>query len=346
MRTRVPFRLAWGWLALLLAVPAAAQRPLPEVHVIATGGTIASTPDGSLSGDALIAALPGLDTLARVSVEQFANVGSSQITPDHWLGLSRRIAEVFHARPALAGVVVTHGTDTMEETAYFLHLTLDDARPVVVTGAMRPARAIGADGPANLVAAIRAAVDPAARGRPGLVLMEDELHAAHTVTKTNTTRVDAFVSTSGGPLGVVDPDDVVWHVPASPGPLRGAFDLDGVEALPRVDIVYGYAGADGAALPAYAEAGARGLVLASVGRGNLPRAQRQAVADAVERGLLVAISSRVNGGRVPVGRPRAGGAGGAFGAGELNPHKARVLLMLALTRSSDPTDVARLFDAR
>lgn len=337
-------------LASLVAGTAPASGQLPRVHVIATGGTIASTPDGSLSGEALLAALPGLDTVAEITVEQFSNVGSSQITPEHWLGLSRRIAGLYASDSGLAGVVVTHGTDTMEETAWFLHLVHDDDRPVVVTGAMRPARAIGADGPANLMGSIRVAADPRARNRSVLVLLNDEIHAAPAVTKTNTTRVDAFVSTRGGPLGVVDPDGIRWHAPPAPGPLRGAFGIP--DGLPRVEIAYAYGGADGTAMRAFADVGARAVVIATVGRGNLPSGQREALRELVGRGLVVALSSRVNGGRVPVGVPRVpgdstGGATGAtFGAGELNPQKARVLLMLALSTTQDPTEIARFFDAR
>jgi L-asparaginase len=310
----------------------------PRVHLIATGGTIAHTPAGPLTGEALVAAVPGLDRVARLTVEQFLNVGSSQITPQNWHRLALRIQELFRTEPDLAGVVVTHGTDTMEETAFFLHLTLDDPRPVVVTGAMRPADAAGADGPANLMNAVRLAVDPAARDRPVMVLMNDQVHAAPAAAKAHTTHVDAFVSSWGGPIGVADPDRVAWHTPPHPGPLRGAFVLTADHELPRVDIVYAFAGADGAGIRAAAHAGARGVVLATLGRGNLPAAQREAVAGFVAGGGVAVLSSRTQAGRVP-----DPGHHGVVGAGDLNPQKARVLLMLALARGLDPDAIQRLF---
>jgi L-asparaginase len=324
--------------------PAAASAAgLPHVHVIATGGTIAHTPDGLLTGDALLAALPGLERVARVTVEQFLNVGSSQITPEHWLGLALRIAGLLREQPELAGIVVTHGTDTLEETAFFLHLTVADPRPVVVTGAMRPARAPGADGPANLLAAIRVAADAAARGRPVLAVVGDEIHAAPAVAKAHTTRPDAFVSTFGGILGSADADGVAWHAPPAAGALRGAFPPAPAAVLPRVDVVYAYAGADGNAVGAAAAAGARGLVVAAVGRGNLPAALREAVARFAAEGGVVALASRTQAGRVPA---EAAGVGGrVVAAGELNPQKARVLLMLALAADRSAARVDEWFRA-
>ncbi len=332
---------------LLAAAPGPAQArdvaghgDPPRVHVIATGGTIAYTPDGSLTGEALVAALPGLERVARVSVEEFLNVGSSQITPDHWLRLSLRIQDIYRQQPDLAGVVVTHGTDTLEETALFLHLTVADARPVVVTGAMRPAQAAGADGPANLMNAVRLAADTTARDRPVLVLMNDRIHAAPGVQKAHTTRVDAFVSVWPGVLGVTDPDLVSWQLPAAPGPLRGAFPVMQETRLPRVDIVYAYAGADGSAVRAAADAGARGVVVATVGRGNMPAAQREAVNAFATGGGAAVLASRTQAGRVPVDP-----SGGIMGAGDLSPQQARVLLILALTTTTDLGEAARLFQA-
>jgi L-asparaginase len=334
-------------LPLVLLLPAAASGPaaaqhaaaadtLPRVHVIATGGTIAATPDGSLSGAALIAALPGAEGIAHVSVEQLLNVGSSQITPADWLHLSVRIDSLYRADPQLAGIVVTHGTDTMEETAFFLHLTLGHGRPVVVTGAMRPARAVGADGPANLMNAIRVAADAGAGDRPVMILMNDELHAAPAAVKLHTTRTDAFASTWGGVLGVADVDGVTWHTPAARGPLQGSFPVAGDTRLPRVDIVYSYAGGDGSAIRAAAASGVNGLVVAAVGRGNLPAAQREALREFESRHGIAVLSSRTQSGRVPE-------VGGVIGAGELNPQKARVLLMLLLAASAAPHEVALAF---
>src|SRR5688572_10128758 len=183
------------------ASPLIAQDSLPDVHVIATGGTISNTGGDRLTGDQLVKSLPGIERVARVTVEQFANVASGSITQTNWRDLALRINELYRTRPELRGIVVTHGTDTMEETAYFLDLTVASCRPVIVTGAMRQATAIGADGPANLFDAISTAASPAAERRGTMVLLNDEIFAARDVTKIHTTRPDAFDSPTRGPLG-------------------------------------------------------------------------------------------------------------------------------------------------
>ena len=337
------------------ATPAAASpAPRPRVHLVATGGTIASTnyyapgeQQGKIGVEQLLRAVPALDTVASVSAQQFANVASSAITPTMWLALARGIADTLRARPELSGVVVTHGTDTMEETAYFLDLTVADPRPLVVTGAMRPADGVGIDGPANLLHAVRVAASPAARGRGAMVLMNDEIMAARDATKANTARPDAFVAPVRGTLGVADPEGVVFHRLPTRAP---TFDLAAVRELPRVDIVYGYAGADGAVVDALVTAGARGLVVAASGRGSMSPLQREAVERAVAKGVVVVVGSRAGAGSVAVGegvRRRAGQPDrpGTVGTGDLNVQKARVLLMLALTRTQDPREVARIFRA-
>ena len=200
------FRSAFAGLAafLLVSVPVGAQE-LPVVRVIATGGTIASRPgDDQLTGSALIEAVPQLAGVAQVEVEEFSRIGSSGMTPDHWLLLAKRINELLDAEPDISGIVVTHGTDTMEETAYFLHLTIKDLRPVVLTGSMRSATAISADGPANLLTAVRVAADTNAGGRGVLVVLNDEVHSARDVRKTDNNRIDTFLSAEWGALGVVD----------------------------------------------------------------------------------------------------------------------------------------------
>jgi L-asparaginase len=335
--------------AVLLAWSAvgAAQQAGPGVHVVATGGTIASTNyysgQAALIGvAALLRAVPALDTIARISAQQFANVASSQITPAHWLALSRTIADTLRARPDLAGVVVTHGTDTMEETAYFLDLTVEDARPVVVTGAMRPSDGVGIDGPANLLNSVRVARDSAARGRGTMVLLNDEIFAARDVSKSNTVRPDAFTAPYRGALGVADPERIVFHRPAVRAP---AFDIRSVSELPRVDIAYAYAGADGSAIDAFAAAGAKGIVVAGVGRGGMTQPMREAVNRALAKGLIVVVGSRTGSGSVPVGSGRRGAAAATVGSGDLPVQKARVLLMLALTRVTTPAEVATIFAA-
>lgn len=331
--------------ALLLALPAAAraqQSPRPAVQVIGTGGTIGSAGDywkGSPTrvGIADLARIPGLDSVATVTTEQLWNVPSGAIGPPRWIELSRRVSAVLAAHPELAGVVVTHGTDTMEETAYFLDLTVGDPRPVVVTGSMRPSNMAGADGPANLMNAVRAASDPRTRGRGTLVLMDDRLFAARDVTKTNSTRVETFQAPERGPVAIVDPEGLFFRQP-SPDRSGAQFALGTLTALPRVDIVYSYAGADGALIDAAVAAGARGIVVAGVGRGGTTKEQDEALDRAKARGVIVVFGTRTGSGRVPSGRS-------SIGAGDLNPQKARVLLALALTRSGDAGEIRRIFDA-
>jgi len=312
----------------------------PAVHVLTTGGTIASRPGENLAGRELVAGVPELRDVARVTVEEFSDVGSSKMTPARWLELGRRIREVFHRRPELSGVVVTHGTDTMEETAYFLHLTLSDSRPVVVTGAMRPPGTPGADGPANLMDAVRAAASPASRGRGTLVAMNDELHGAAAVRKAHTSRPDAFVSPGTGPVGEVSLDTVAYDSPGEEAPMRGRFsDALSWDRLPRVRIAYSYPGADQRSVLGPGREGALGLVVASMGRGNLSAPQEEAVRTLVDRGVPVVMSSRTMAGPVPVGDP----GDGVLGAGRLCPQKARVLLGLGLTETGDPGELARMF---
>jgi len=328
------------------AVVGAQQSSPPEVLVMATGGTIAST--GNYYGDRggtvvhvtveqLVKAAPGIDKVATLSAEQFSNVASGAIGPTQWLELSKRITAAFAQRPQLAGVVVTHGTDTMEETAYFLDLTVAGDKPVIVTGAMRPADGIGADGPANLFNAVRSAAAPASRGRGAMVLMDDRLYAAREVTKTNTTRVETFQAPEHGPLAIADHDTIVFgrRRPAA----RQTFDISNVRELPRVDIIYSYGGADSVLIDAAVAAGAKGIVVAGVGAGGLASGQGGALRRAAQKGVAIVIGSRTGSGRV------AGGGRGTVSAGDLNVQHARVLLMLALTQTSDPAQLAKTFAA-
>ncbi len=328
--------------ALAHASSALAQASKPIVYVLGTGGTIGSAGDywGRNATRVPIEELvrvPGMDSVATVESEQFLNVSSSAIGPARWLELSRRITDLLRTRADLRGIVVTHGTDTMEETAYFLDLTVSDERPVVVTGSMRPSNMAGADGPANLMNAMRAAVDSASRGRGTMVLMDDRLFSARDVTKANSTRVEAFEAPERGPLAIVDPEGVSFRT-RSAGRTAAQFDISTVREMPRVDIIYAYAGADSVAIDAVVGAGAKGLVVAGVGRGGMTSSQGSALRRAVKNGVIVITSTRTGAGAVPVGR-----TGDFIGSGELNPQKARVLLSLALTRTSDPAQVRKIF---
>jgi L-asparaginase len=332
-----------GLACVLAGASAIAQTGRPVVLVLGTGGTIGSAGDywtGNATRVAIadLVHIPGIDSVATVESEQFLNVPSSSIGPVRWLELSRRISDVFRTRPEVRGIVVTHGTDTMEETAYFLDLTVSGERPVVVTGSMRPSNMAGADGPANLTDAIRVAIDTAARGRGTMVVMDDRLFAARDVTKTNSTRVETFQAPDRGPMAIVDPEGVFYRS-HSVGRNAAEFDITGLKDLPRVDVIYSYAGADSVAIDAVVAAGAKGLVIAGVGRGGMTGSQSAAVRRAAAQGVVVVTSTRTGSGRVPVGN-----SGNTMGAGDLNPQKARVLLSLALTKTSDPVQIRRIFN--
>ncbi len=322
----------------------AQTQELPRVRVIATGGTIAGrTTGGQLTGAQIVDAVPQLAEVAIIEVEEFSRIGSSAMTPDHWLRLARRINELFATDAELAGVVVTHGTDTMEETGYFLHLTVDDPRPVVMVGSMRNASAVSADGPANLLSAVRVATYPASKGAGVVVVLNDEIHSVRNVRKRDSNRVHTFGS-EWGPLGIVDSDEIVFrhevttrHTTSSETRLT-----TGVTELPQVPIVVDFTGNDGSALDARVEAGVPGVVVQAFGGGRASPGMRRAVADAAESGVRVVLASRV-----PEGRVLAGGgspSGGVVTAGDLSPHKARVLLMLALLEERTGAELQRLFD--
>ena len=355
-----PGRLAVLLAACLALPPVHAQAPsnpdLPVVWVLATGGTISgggssatSLTDyqvGALSGDDLVAALPALADHADVRVEQVANIGSPNITFDVWLRLARRIDAIFAGDPDVAGVVVTHGTNTLEETAYFLNLTVRHDRPVVLVGAQRPATAISADGPINLLNAVRTAASPAARGKGVLVVLNDEINAARDVTKTSTYRVETFNSRRLGFLGYVDADAVAFYrEPTKRHTADAEFDLAGITELPAVDIVYSYVEPSPVLIGALIEAGVDGIVLAGTGAGIVSAVELEALEQVLSlpadsRPVLVR-SNRTGSGRVvPLGRyDRLD----MIAADTLNPQKARILLMLALTTTRDRDEIRRIF---
>ncbi len=338
--------------AACLTVPAAgpAAQVKPRVHIIATGGTISNLGGNARrTGTELVAAVPGMANVAQVTVEQFSNIASGAITHDHWRSLAERVATVLREPNAPAGIVITHGTDTMEETAYFLDLTAPTCSPIVLTGAMRQADAAGADGPANLLNAVRVAAAPQARNQGALILMNDEIFRARDATKSNASRMDAFTAPNVGPVGFADPDSVVFLRPASARPCAPVFDAAVLSNLPRVDVVYAHVGSDSVLVDAAVAAGARGLVIAGVGRGGMPPALGRAVRRALDRGVMVAISSRTGSGRVGqtfnADTQSVAGRGAMVPAQELNPQKARILLMLGIAAKYDAPRLAALFRA-
>ena len=331
----------------------AAKPALPRVHLVATGGTISNRDGGRLTADDLAKSVPGVDRVATLTHEQFANVASSQITLDQWLQLSRRINALFAEDRGLAGVVVTSGTDTLEETAFFLHLTIRDARPVVVVGSMRNPSTLGYEGAANLLEGVRVAAEPSARGKGVLVVLNDEINSARDVTKTDALRLQTFQSPTHGLLGVVDRDRVTFFRQIlSRHTVTSEFDVKAVTALPRVDVFMAYQGASGDVIRAAVDAGAKGLVMAGAGAGALSGTQADGLEYAASKGVIIVAGTRTGAGRIiPVrGQPPANATPEQLRRREMTvqaedhiPVKARVLLMLALTRSQKRDEIQRIF---
>lgn len=329
-----------------------ANRLLPRIRLLATGGTIAGAQTtagargykaGTLSTKALIDAVPELAELAQLEVEQVVTIGSQDMDDAIWLRLAARTQAAADS-PEIAGVVITHGTDTMEETAFFLNLVLRTEKPVVLVGAMRPATAISADGPMNLYNAVAVAADPAAARRGVMVVANDEIHFAREVSKTNTTQVGTFRTTARGLAGLVNAGRLHLYAP----PVRrhtfaSAFAVSERTVLPRVEIIYAHAGMGRALIDAAVQAGARGLVIAGVGDGNLGAIAVAAAAEAVQAGVAVVRSSRTGGGVVERGIEIDDDTLGFIAADELNPQKARVLLMLGLTVTAIPARLQEMF---
>src|SRR5712692_7951631 len=330
---------------------------LPRVALILTGGTIDSVGKDRLDlawyieagkrlGDGeLLQQLPELKSIAEVQEIPFRRLPSHALVDKDWLDLVRTIHSIFEGDKA-DGMVITHGTNTIEETAYFLNLTLKTDKPVVVVGSMRPASALSADGYLNLVNAIKVAADPSSRGRGALLVMNDTIYSGRDVTNNSTYRVQAFQSRDLGPLGYADADGriVYYHQSLKKHTVATEFDIRGLNSLPRVDVVVSYVGADGKMIEASAAAGARGIVSAATGAGR-PTPAEDETFDRMykEKGVVMCLCSRVASGRV-VRSP--GLAKRGFVAGDnLQPWKARVLLALALTKTGNADEIQRMFDA-
>lgn len=323
---------------------AATQPDLPKVFLFATGGTISNKVGGRLTVEELIASIPGLDRRLTAEGEQFANTASSYLTLDQWLDLSKRINARFKSDPTLAGVVVTSGTDTLEELAFFLHLTVRDERPVVVVGSMRNPSTLGYEGAANLEDAFRAAADPASRGMGTVVVLNDEINSAREVTKTDALRLDTFNSRRYGVLGVVDSDRVVYfRKPMQRHSAQSEFDVTRITALPRVDVIMTYQGATGDVISSVVDHGAKGVVLATAGAGATSGTQDEGIAYAVDKEVFVVTTTRTGSGRIMSGRGGRGGQTYRIRGEDLNPIKARILLMLAIATTHDGNEIQRMF---
>jgi L-asparaginase len=327
------------------AASAPANDATPRIVILTTGGTIAGKSDersevgynsAQLDPNQLILTVPGINTLARVSSERIASIGSQDMSDSVWLALAARITELF-AQNAVDGVVVTHGTDTMEETAFFLDLVLARGKPVVLVGAMRPSSATSADGPANLFDAVKVAASPSARDRGVLVVMNGTIHSARDVEKTHTTALETFRSPNFGPVGYVNAAAVRFSVP-SPPPRSQRYSPGSSPPLPRVDIIYAHSNMDGAIIEEAAQRGARGLVLAGVGDGNCSKSAIDALGRAAARGIVVVRASRTGAGFVDRNVEIDDDKLGFVAALDLNPQKARVLTQLLI--ASHITDAA------
>ena len=326
---------------------------MTRILLLATGGTIAGRgadsaslnthTAGALAADELLAAVPPLQQLAQIQVEQLANVDSSDLLFAHWRELVQRIRSAFAADPDLTGVVITHGTNTLEETAWLLQLLIDDPRPVVLVGAMRPATALSADGPLNLFQGVQVALSPEARGHGVLVVMDGQVHAAERVTKLATQGVGAFASPLSGPLGWVD--DVGVHLPMASGSRQVPFaDLALPEQWPQVPIVYGCVEPELLVLSACLNAGVAGLVFTGTGAGQLSAGECRVLAAWAGPRPLMLRANRCGSG--PVHRHSEDERLGLLPAGSLNPQKARVLLLLASIAGWDAVALAALMSQR
>ena len=326
----------------------------PRVYVIGTGGSISrkgrvrtdyvnyNYNTGNYTIDELLARIPEVHELADVRTEQFMTAGPSDLGPAECLGLARRVNEIFREDTAAAGVAITHGTSTLEETAYFLDLTVRSPKAVVITGAMRPPDAISSDGDLNLLDCVRIAASPHAHGKGVLAMMNNEIHAARDVSKTDALRVHTLRSRALGILGYADSDGqvVFYRQPVRAHTVDSPFDVANLSQLPRVEIVPAYGGATGLFVEAAVAAGAKGIVAAGLGGGSGPDAYMRALDGAAQRGVKVMVATQAGDGRVVLKQRFADS--GHIVADNLAPRKARILLMLALSVTSDTAEIQRM----
>jgi L-asparaginase len=350
-----PSRFAALLVAAAIVAPAsvALAQGKPKVVILATGGTIAGAAksqtdagykSGAVGVDILIEAVPQLKDIATVTGEQIASIGSQDMNDAVWLKLGKRVNELL-AQADVAGVAITHGTDTMEETSYFLDLVTKSDKPVVLTGSMRPSTAMSADGPLNIYNAVAIAADPGARGRGVLVAVDDDIHSAHDVVKLHTTDVNTFSSGEAGLIGASLFGKNTWfRKPENVHTKNSELRIDGVDALPRVDIIYAHANMSPDIITSAVTNGAKGLVIAGVGDGNMTAPALEAAKAAAAGGVPVVRSSRTNSGIIRRNIEVSDDDLGTITSMELNPTKARVLLQLALLKTKDPKVIQSYFD--
>jgi L-asparaginase len=350
--------LVFAFLLMVVAALARAQTtsgkgPLPNVVVLATGGTIAGAAasdvqagytSGQVGVEQLIGAVPQAKKLANLKGEQISNIGSQDMNDEVWLKLARRINQLV-AMSDVDGVVITHGTDTIEETSYFLNLVVKSRKPVVLTAAMRPSTALSADGPLNFYNAVAVAADKQAAGRGVLVVINDWIHGASSLTKTSTTAIQTFMSPLRGLIGTVAYGETEYYRgPVGKNTVNSDFSIDNVTALPRVDIVMAHENMDGALIDAAAAAGAKGIVVAGVGNGNMTESALKALAAQAKKGIVCVRASRVVTGIVGRNVEVDDDKLGLVASLDHNPQKARVLLRLALLQTKDLKQIQKYFE--
>ena len=323
---------------------------LPKVIILATGGTIAGAGDsptkaaympGKVPIDDLLNAVPQIHDIAQITGEQIAQIGSQDMNINTWLKLSNRINEIFDNNLA-DGIVITHGTDTLEETAYFLELTIKSDKPVVLVGAMRPATALSQDGNKNLLDAVLVAASPKSETIGVVVTMNEEIYSARDVTKTSTTSVAAFKARNYGPIGLIFDGKVMYYYHPARNPNK-KFNIQNLKKLPQVEIVYGYADASPKPINAFISEKVNGIVYAGMGNGNFNEIVGDALERAVKKGIIVCRSSRTGSGKVTLDNEIDDKKYGFIVADDLIPQKARILLMLALTETHNKEKLQELF---
>ncbi|WP_137937147.1 type II asparaginase [Chitinivorax sp. B] len=339
--------------AAAIHVQAEPVRPMPNIIIVATGGTIAGAAAsstatvgyeaGKIGVDQLIDAVPEIKKISQVRAEQLFRIGSENMNNDHWLKLAKRI-NVLAKQNDVDGIVITHGTDTLEETAYFLNLVVKSKKPIVLVGSMRPATAMSADGPLNLYNAVILAGSKEAVGKGVLVSLNDEVSAARDVTKASTMLVNTFRSPELGALGYIqDGRPYFYRQPSRKHTTESEFDISDLESLPAVDVVYAYANSNRVALDAFVKAGVKGVIHAGMGNGSFSEPMKAGLIDARKEGVVVVRSSRVGNGVVARNGEARDDELDFVVSDSLNPQKARVLLMLALTKTTSTKDIQRMF---
>jgi L-asparaginase len=322
---------------------------LPHVVILATGGTIAGAGDSATKSsyqaaklpiNDMLNSVPQIHQLAKISGEQVAQIGSQAMNDDVWLKLASRVD--YHLRDNnVAGIVITHGTDTMEETAYFLSLVVASSKPVVLVGSMRPSTSLSPDGARNLYNAVSVAASAEAKDYGAMVVMNDVILSAKDVTKANATQVNTFEARNSGALGHVELGDVTFY--QAPNKAKSEFDVSSLQKLPQVDIIYGYANASPVPVSALVASGVRGIVSAGVGNGNFYPGVEQALTAARSSGVVIVRSSRVGSGHVLRNSEVNDDKLDFIAADDLSPQKARILLMLALTKTKDTAQIQQWF---